>query len=194
MNRSIYHAVQTFGEDAGLEGTTWAKFEQWARDAGFCEAQTTACLKMIFEECFAALPCSGEGDPRYMLRADYHLKQAILSELKAAKITAAKAARTAIFAAAAAVLAIVVAALFVVVQLRAPVAISPGDLQAIVRSNQATEVREVRLSRLQMAQILSAIEAGSPQPPGKTPADPIMKTPSSEDSMLDAINQYYEQQ
>ena len=69
------------------------------------------------------------------------------------------------------------------------VSLNPDDLKALIESNKRDGVQDVELSKLQMAQILSAINSGKPTRIHK----PVIQRPSNEDAMLDVINRYYEQ-
>lgn len=191
--------ILEYGEAAGLKGTTWPLFEKWAADTGLVDTavesdkdglQRTA-LQTIFSECFEE---TGAADV-FILKPAYHLRLAELRERQKEKQAGVKANRNAVIACLLAMLAIAISAGLGFGRMNAPVTLHPDDLAAIVASNREKDIREVKLTRLQMAQILSALERArsAPLQPQKV-RKPVLPPPSTEDSMLDAINRYYEQE
>lgn len=191
MKQSVFIKTLEFGEKAGLDGTTWPRFKKWAIDNRFLEpknnnGQDKTTLKEIFTAYFKETQTTAQGQVRYILKPEYGFKLFEYRELKAAKISADKRThKTVIFAS----LAILISVAVGIVSMFKPNSINPEAFTALIESCKSKETQKLELSRLQMAQILSAIEGNRRQPARR----PVMQNPSDEDSMLDAINRYYEQ-
>lgn len=198
MKDSHVIKILKYGEQVGLDGTTWPMFRKWAIDHGGIgsekelanETFKNLALKRIFTQCFEKIEMGEQSPLRYVLKPEYSFRLVEYCEFQETKKLADHANGNAQKAFITATLAIVVSAIMGMVYVFNPLSVNPDDLKILIKSNKGKDVQKVEISKLQMAQILSAMESIKLKPISK----PVMKNPSNEDSMLDAINRYYEQQ
>lgn len=114
-------------------------------------------------------------------------------ELQEARKAAKDANRNAIAALCISIIAIVFSGYLTL----KPVSINKADIKALAAAvkgsgDEKSQLSQntIKIDRLQMAQIISAIEKAKAKPTVKRSQ---LKTISSEDSMVEAINDYYEQ-
>jgi hypothetical protein len=211
-NEEIFIKVLEYGAERGLEGTDVQGFNTWASEQGFLDLknkelhqlQKCNALHRLLQECFQVADNRGEALERiYVLKNEYYFRLIKYRELQEARNAAKEANRNAFFAIGLSILTLLFSGFLTYTHLINPVSINKADMQALIESNknpntqtvrlnqnQLDELKEINLEPLQMAQILSAIESGHAK---STIYKPTVNNPSNDSSMIEAINQYYEQ-
>lgn len=170
-------------------------------------------FRKLYNECFESteLYTGDDGKRKYVLKNAYYFRLVEYRELQESRRASTSANRNAFFAISISIIAIFVGIFCTYNQLNSSISIdtkqfnsliqsskppvnqivslNPDDLKALVEANERDGVQNVELSKLQMAQILSAITRGKPKRIHK----PEIQRPSNEEAMLDVINRYYEQ-
>ncbi|MCG8615260.1 MAG: hypothetical protein MI802_03525 [Desulfobacterales bacterium] len=196
MKNSLFIRTLEFGDAAGPEGTTWHLYQQWAADNGLpggdiAADESDTILTHYFTECFEEFKNGDASLERFILKPEHRI--ALMSYGKTEEVVSLvqNTGRRIYSAVILGVLAVLIFVAAGSVWVMTGVSESTEKVSEIVDTLRDDDGRRVEISRLQMAQILSAIEAGRQQKRG--PAKPVLPNPTSEDSMLDAINRYYEQ-
>lgn len=211
-NDEIFIKVLKYGAERGIEGTDVQRFNTWASEQGFVDLKSKEshqllkrnALQGLLIECFQEAEYRGKTLERlYVLKSEYYFRLIEYHELQEARKAARDANRNAIFAISLSIFTLLLSAFFTYTQLKTPVSINKDDMQALIESNknpntqnvqlnqnQLDELKGIKLDSLQMAQILSAIESSHAKP---TIRKSTANNPGNEGSMLEAINQYYEE-
>ena len=203
MKDTIFIKVLEYGEQVGIDGTTYQEFIKWARQENLIipesgdpdEKLKTAALQNLFSECFQRSKAIQDSDKERttphtnVLKTEYYFRLVEHRALEESRKAAKSANRNAFSAIAISIIAMIICTVTVFVQLNSPISINKSDLQGLIESNTASKVKEVRLDRLQMTQILSAIEADQATAPQKKSAT----MPSNEVEHHELINRYFEE-
>ena len=194
MEDTVFIKVLEHGEQVGLEGTTPTDLKRHIEkeldiDLDHTDHQSKKeSLDNIFYECFRNVDGRKHGR-NHILKTEYYFRLIEYRELQEARSASKSANRNAFMAIGLSIFAILVSAILPLTQLNTPVSISKADFQELIKT--ANSEQEVKLDRLQMARILSAIESLQLEPiPQKSKA--IL--PSNEVQHHDLINRYFEEQ
>ena len=194
MEDTVFIKVLEHGEQVGLEGTTPTDLKRHIEkeldiDLDHTDHQSKKeSLDNIFYECFRNVDGRKHGR-NHILKTEYYFRLIEYRELQEARSASKSANRNAFMAIGLSIFAILVSAILPLSQLNAPVSIRKADFQELTKT--ANVEQEVKLDRLQMARILSAIESLQLEPiPQKSKA--IL--PSNEVQHHDLINRYFEEQ
>ena len=200
MEESIFIKVLAYGETVGVDGVTEAEFLKWAESAGVHdhsgESRKTRALQRIFFEYFDS-PDAVEGsreaagsDCRYVLKPEYYFRLLEYRGRQENRAAVKSAHRHALWAVGLSLAAMIVCVILAAVQLSAPPTVSKADLAGLIESKEDAN-RVVRLDRLQMLQILTALGSNRPDTGTKRKAG---IDPGREVSHHELINQYFENQ
>lgn len=199
MEDTIFIKVLEYGEKAGIEGATDSEFWEWTKSLGINnntsddhETLKAQALNRILDECFFKSKLAlAEETPKKtiyknVLKTEYYFRLIEYRELQQSRAAAKSASKNAFIA----IMISMVAIIFSIYVAKQPISINKSDLNALINSNKDTVIqKEVKLDRLQMAQILSAIGYGQSNP---KPMRSEAKGKSKEISHHELINQYFE--
>lgn len=203
MTDSFFMKILEYGEAVGLEGATEPEFFKWAnslRGDGHSEdiheAQKQNTLQNVFNECFDTSSMTEKNDgskkdqAKYVLKPKYYFRLIEYRKFQENRKTLESANRNSLAAIGISVVAIILCLILTFTQRSTPVSINQSDLQALVNLNHSNNIqKEIKLDKLQMEKILSAIEYKLSE--AKTPqSNP--KIQSNEIGHHELINKYFE--
>ncbi len=196
MKDSIFIKLLEYGAKKGIEGTSYDEIKSWATERNFIDVTDDVDgrakeLEQLFSETYQQVV--RDTDVTHTLKTEYYFRLIEYQELQASRQAAREANRNAFIAIGISLFAIIISAVLTFAQLRMPTTISKSDLSALIRSNTeaGTQQREVKLDKLQMAQILSAIGFDKTNTNAKKEE---ATNQGHEASHLELINQYFEDQ
>ncbi len=207
MEETIFFKVLEYGEKAGFEGISENEFWEWAKTQGADKLSSDpddilkcSSLYKIFQTCFeqSSVKKDNETVSKYLLKTEYYFRLMEHRELVQSRLAAGSANRNAFFAIAISIFAIIVCAVLTFVSQRAPASISPSvqkvqisqdQLSGIMERLKSLETREVKLDKLQLMQIITALQSQKTVPPKRKSMAPA----SNEMEHYERINQYFEE-
>lgn len=205
METDVYIKVLEYGYMAGLNGTTKEAFYGWAETEGIYKKTShpeddlkARSLHNLFQKCFDPSGPGNDAEPVavYVLRPEYYSQVIEYRSARENRLAVKKAAGIAWWALVVATAAILVSVVFVFTGMDlkyrssdAEVRIHPDQINHIIEKLKGAGDLEVSLNRLQLMQILSALES-QPHPRPKREKT-IM--PGNEVEHHELINRYFEE-
>ncbi len=198
MEETIFIKILEYGEKAGLEGISENEFWEWAKTQGTDREsndpdQILKCSSIykIFQTCFEPSIVRNGNDTvsKYILRTEYYFRLMEHRELVQSRLAASSANRYAFYAITISICAIIVCAVLTFSPSVRKVQISQDQLSRIMEKLESLETREVSLDKLQLMQIITALESQKRIPPKQKSMAPA----SNEMEHYERINQYFEE-
>jgi hypothetical protein len=198
MDENILIKLLEHGENAGQTGITKADALEWfaltasvgpVSDPGAANREED--FLALFYECFEpAPPTQQEADPkRYRLAPQYRIRLIEYRSRQRGTQTAARALKISSAALVLFVATVIFGLFWAQSRPSGQPSVSDAQLKKIAETVLSAEPRDVRLDRLQMMQIISAIEAKKDTAGQRPPAT----IPSNEIEHHDLINRYFEE-